>query len=425
MGMRRALAITVVLSPTAAAADLVDTREGALHETATPPLVYDVSRADLRFSWRTDAVGASATLLQKGASVTEATASLAAELAVSHEACDLFVAGAQADVRSGESPLSFQQWASFCPVAGVIRIAFAHRLAWDVRARLLAPPRQRPGDQRRETITFEMLGAREHVNDAGPLSLAPPPPEHLSFVASKTDLSVGWRADTPGPLDLTMQTSLYTMTFERARADNGPPLDVSVLGMQATVLAYEDGLHDSDMATTARMDAFQLSGARVAGLHVGADLGLAMGFASDNATPRVASILTGVAGVSVEHDVARGEADLSTFGATARRDVWPLWDGRVVVDDRATLGYARTRRKLRLRTDLALARTHLVAADATITSGTNGGLTTIAEYDVGRHLTLRSRNELGWSVYAPGATADAPRRAAEAMVTAVVHAGSR
>jgi hypothetical protein len=67
----------------------------------------------------------------------------------------------------------------------------------------------------------------------------------------------------------------------------------------------------------------------------------------------------------------------------------------------------------------------LLAPDGTLTAGNNGGLTTVAEYDVSKHLTLRSRNELGWSVYAPGATADAPRRAVEAMVTAVVHAGSR
>src|SRR5690349_15205467 len=135
----------LVLTPALASADGLDTREGALRETAYEP-VYDVTAADLRFSWRTDAVGATSTIRQGDASVTEATASLGAEIAISHEACDLFVAGGQADVRSGETPLSFQQWTSFCPLSGDIKIALANRLAWDVRARLLAPPRQRPGD---------------------------------------------------------------------------------------------------------------------------------------------------------------------------------------------------------------------------------------------------------------------------------------
>jgi hypothetical protein len=422
---RRFVIFGLLLTPALAAADGAwETREGSLRETAYQP-VYDVTRADLRFTWRADAIGATATTMQGDASVTEATASVGAELAISHEACDLLVAGGQADVRSGETPLSFQQWASFCPLSGDLRIAFGHHLAWDVRARLLAPPRQRPGDQRRETITFEMSGFREQVNDAGPLSLAPPPPEWLGFVAAKTELAIGWQADTPGPLDIAMSSSLYTMRYERERADHGPPLDLWVLGMQANVLAYEDGMQTGDMATTARMDAFRLSGARVGGMRVGADLGLAMGFATDAATTRLASVLAGVGGLSAERDVRRGTDDIATAGISARRDVWPLWDGRVVIDDRATLGYGWRKRKLRVRGEVSGARTHLVAADGTLTTGENGGLTTVAEYDVSKHLTLRSRNELGWSVYAPGATADAPRRAVEAMVTAVVHTGTR
>src|SRR5688572_8720417 len=96
--MRLAIVVGVVLAP--AAADSFDTREGSLRETAYQP-VYDVTAADLRVSWRTDAIGATATTMQDGASVTEATASLGAEIAISHEACDLLVAGGQADVRSG------------------------------------------------------------------------------------------------------------------------------------------------------------------------------------------------------------------------------------------------------------------------------------------------------------------------------------
>lgn len=420
----RSLALALVLAPAAAVANPLDTLEGSLHERAYEP-VYDVTAADLRFSWRTDAVGATSTTMLQGESTTLATASLAAEVAISHEACDLFVAGGQADLRSGESPLAFQQWASFCPLSGAMRIAFAHHLAWDVRARLLAPPRQRPGDQRQETITFEMSGFRDRINDPGPLSLVPPPREWMSFVAARTDLAVGWQADTPGPLDLSMTSSLYTMRYERERADNGPPFDLWVLGMRAMVLAYEDGMRGSDTAMAARMDAFRLSGARVAGLRVGADLGIAMGSATDSATTRIASMMTGVGGISVERDVLRGGEDVATLGVTAARDVWPLWDGRVVIDDRATLGYSQNLRRLRLRGELAAARTHLLAADGRLTAGNTGGLTTVAEYDVSTYLTLRGRNELGWSVYAPGATADAPRRAALAMVTAVVHAGTR
>jgi hypothetical protein len=419
--------VALALAPAAAEAQVLDTREWSLRQTAYEP-VYDVTRADLRFSWRTDAVGATATTaLDGGASVTQATASLAAEVAISHEACDLLVAGGQADARSGDTPLAFQQWASFCPLSGAMRIAIAHHLAWDVRARLLAPPRQRPGDQRQETITFEMSGWRERVNDPGPLSLAPPPPEWMAFVASKTDLAIGWQAQTTatsGPLDLSMTSSLYSMRFERERADNGPPLEVWVIGMRAMFLAHENGTDDNSVAMAARMDAFRLTGARLAGLRVGADLGIAMGSATD-ATPQLASMLTGVGGVSVERDFLRGAEDLATLGATAARDVWPLWDGRVVIDDRATLSYGMRKQKLRLRGELAAARTHLLAADATLTTGVNGGFTGVAEYDLSKHVTLRSRNELGWSVYAPGATADAPRRAVEAMITAVLHAGNR
>jgi hypothetical protein len=418
-------AALLLFTPALAAADGFDTRESSLRETAYQP-VYDVTAADLRFSWRADAVGATSTLQLGDTSVTEATASLGAEIAISHEACDLFVAGGQADVRSGETPLSFQQWASFCPLSGDVKLAFANQLAWDVRARLLAPPRLRPGEQRQDTFSFEMTGTRDRVNDPGPLSLVPPPPEYLAFVASKLDLTVGWDAGAPGPLDISVTEALYAANYTRERADNGPPLDLWVLGARATILSYEGGMPDGGgFASAARMDAFRLAGARIAGLRVGADLGLGMGFASDADTPRTSSLLTGTGGVSVERDFLRGKDEIGTLGVTAARDLWPLWDGRVVIDDRATLAYGFRHHALRVRGELAGARTHLLATDGRLTAGNSGGLTTVAEYDVGKHLTLRSRNELGWSVYAPGATADAPRRAVEAMVTAIVHAGSR
>lgn len=433
MRSRLTLALVVAtpaLGPAVTHAEPLDTREWSLRETAFDPLhdpVYEIERADLRFSWRADAVGATESSFLHGSSTTLATGSVGGELAISHAACDLFVAGGQADLRSGDSPLSFQQWASFCPLAGDVRITIEHHLAYDVRARLLAPPRQRPGDQRMETVTFDLAGFRERVNDPGPLSLAPPPAAWIALMAARTEVSVGWQASTPAPvttIDLQATQEMYAFGYQKARADEGPPLDLWILGARALILTHDTGTM-AQVATAARMDAFKLKDARLAGLRVGGDLGIAMGIASDGSDSRVGSMMTGVGAVTVERDVVQSTDAAITLSARVARDVWPLWDGRVVIDDRATLGYGQRRRKLRLRGEVSAARSHHLAHDSTLTSGNTGGLTTIAEYEVNRHLTVRSRNELGWSVYAAGATVDAPVRAVEAMVTAVVHTGSR
>jgi len=404
-----------------AAADPADTREAALREPAV-----EVAAADLRTSWRVDAIGATESVAAGGELTSLATASVGGEVAVSHEACDIVVAGGQADLRTGDQPLSFQQWASLCPLAGILRLELDHRLAWDVRPRLLAPPRLRPGASRRETIGIEMVGATERWNDPGPLSLAPPPAEYTMAVYARMDVGFGWLAGAGAPLDLQAKADMRGFGFRRERDDGSTPLEVWVFAAKADILTRDDVM-SANLGAAARFDAVEVTGARAAGLRWGGRLGVGMGFVSggEGARARVASVLTGLGELSVERDVVRKPDDLLTVRGTAGRDAWPLWDGRLVVDDRVTAEVAIHKRRLSLRSQLALARSHLVAVDGTVTDGTTGGLTQIADLTVTRHLTLRSRTEVGVSAYAPGATADAPGRAVETTLTAVLHAGSR
>jgi len=409
-----------------AAAQPDDTREFALHERPVAMVP-----ADLHVTWRSDGVLATQVTTDPRTSdgrEVVSTASVAAEVAISHEGCDVLVAGGQVDARAGAaSPLAFQQWASLCPLAGVTEIAFGHRLSWDVQPRLLAPPRMRPGLTRQETVDFDMLMLRTRVNRPDPLSLrAPAPPVRMLFGGMGMKLDVAWQSDG-SRYDFDVTSHGHMIGVERERADGGDPLQVWLFSIVGHVMAYDavDAM-ESRSAMTARADLFEIHDARLGPLVVDADLGLAIGSVTpvDDAGRPATSLTTGVGHVAVARS-SGPDHKITTVSVSAGREHWPLWDGRLVVDDRVTVALAVTGRRMRTRAEASLGRLHLIAARTPVTTAVTGGLTSILDRDLGRHVTVRVRTEVGWSVYAPGATPEAPRPAIESLVSAVVHLGNR
>lgn len=417
--MRAALALLLVAAP--AAADPLDLREDALREGAV-----EVEPADVRVTWRADAVAASTGSGTRAARAGEHTASVGAEVAVSSDDCDFVLAGGQVDARTGDgAPLAFQQWASVCPLAGAIHVGLDHHLVWDVEPSLLAPPRLRREGNRRETIGFEMGVHKERPVD--PMRLVPLPREYADLVTARMELGFGWVPDRPDALEVSVGARVGFVRWVREREDGGAPFDLRVIAVEMDAVMpaaamRAPGERAVAMAWGMKLDVARVDGVRAGGFRLGAALGFgdaALSW-SDGMEGGFLDVIAGRASASIERDVGRVTARVA-----AGRDLWPTWDGRAVIDDRVTASVAAELASVRGRVEVSAARVGLLALETGFDQTDVGGATVIAERDLGGHVTARARVDLGRSVYAAGATFDRPRWAAEGLVSLSVHAGTR
>lgn len=410
------VALILGLLTTAAAADPLDLRQSTLREPEP-----ELSIADVRFTWRTDLIAA---MRNDGAALAQ-DLSASAELAVTGSDCDFVAAGGQADLqRTAEAPLALQQWASVCPLSGVARIAIDHRLVWDVRPRLLAPPRLRPDGNRSETVGVEMSLWRE--KPVNPYNRMPSPREYARMGATRAEITAPWSEDGAA-LDLAMTVRMDAIHYTRERLDGSPPFELHVMTIAADVMGAAEPAMDVAGRTPSTASALRFDAGRVEGVRLGGGvrLGAALGFGDamimyGGRTPGMVDALVGRAGLSLERDLAGVRARVE-----AGRDLWPTWDGRAVIDDRVTASAAGAIGGVRGRIALSAAAARLLTAGGTLTTTTVGGLSASGERALTGCLTARGYLEVGRSVYAAGASFEAPRWAAEGMLSLQLHAGNR
>jgi hypothetical protein len=413
----RLLVVLAVLAPAAARAEpAAETRERQLRD---PAVEYDLLPLR-RVSWRLDAIAAQTTDLGDG-TVLGGLATVGGEVAVANDVCDVVVAGGQLGVASADDgTLSAEQWLSTCPVGGDRRITYGHLLQWDTRPALLAAPQLRPRGNRRYTSTVRITTGSKRLNDQGPLVLAPSAPEYLLIGGAEMGSAIDWA-------DGRVAASGFSVDFEfiglrREPLDGSEPLELwfGAAGTEVAMLTDLDGRGRGQIATMT-LDAIRFSGIPLGGARLGGRLGLgieSVGIKEPDARAG-ATAIDGEAALSLDADPGGVHVRLD-----AGRSHWALWDGRAVIDDRATLSISRTQGRLRLRADLFAARTHLFGLDG-LTAAASGGATAVAETDLGRHATVRIRSDLGRGFYTRNATFEDPRWGAEILATLALRAGTR
>ena len=415
--MRSVLALCALAG--AATADPLALREDALRERPV-----ELEAADVKLTWRVDAVGASTGSRTAAANALAHTASVGAEVAVTGPYCDFLAAGGQVDARSGElAPLALQQWASLCPLSGVVRVILDHRLLWDVTPRLLAPPRLRPDGNRRELIGFEFGAWGE--KERNPFARVPVPREYAGLMAMRLEIGVGWASDASRTEDISASVDVDVVRYVIERLDGTPPFEARLVSFAFDMVDPTDPADPRwNLVTTMRLDAGRVDGVRVGGgVRLGAALGLGLAgvmWSPDGRMTTSNDVIAGRAALSLERDL--GDA---TVRVAAGRDLWPTWDGRAVFDDRVTASVRATAAGVRGRVEASAARVRLLDADHGLRDTPVGGVAVIAERDLGDHLTARGHVEVGRSVYAAGASFEAPRWAAESVLSLQLHAGNR
>ena len=422
--MRALPAILILLAAAPAAAEpLAVTREGAIRDDAEAQV--ELVPAALRLSWRVDAALSSFTAAVDGESTAAGIAAASGEAALSHGEDDLVVIGGQIGAGAGETaPLAAQQWAELALMRGDIDYTIGHHLEWDVRPTLLAPPRLRADLNRRETIRVSFHALSMQLNDPGPLALVPVPPERLRFGWMDTRIAIDWTAGEQAALGSTsVGAEMGMLGYARERADGGDPLEVWVFhsGAEMTIPAVED---DTPSVMQMHFDLFRVAGARAGDFRIGARAGFAahslLRASADGEVVESADALTLEPGLSIERDA--GEL---TWRLAAERSHWAHWSGAAIIDDRATLSFRAPWGRFRTRAEVFGARSHRLTLAGDLTGATTGGMSTLVETDLGRHATLRVRNDVGRGFYAAGATLDEPRWAAETLATLALGAGNR
>ncbi len=392
--------------PAVAEPSASDTREAAMLYDVVP-----VRRDQLGWRFRADALAAAiATTTGKdrqggGAAMVSAEVGLAAT-----PDCDIAALGGELATRSDERVLSAQQWASLCPLGGDGNLTFDHRLEWDVTPRLLAEPRLRPGMQRREIVGFNVQGSMR------------PLPEHESWEQQagtlRLEVDVGW-SEHAATGDLRPMMDVVLRKFRHAY-DAGPPLELATITARFEVLAVT-GDPAAPAVGSLSGDLARIEGVRAGGLRFGGRLGgrVVPESAGTMATYQQRLWAIGEGGASAECDLA---GDVTTRLELERR-AWPVWDGRFVVDDRATWSVVASHHRFSARVALAAARTHLLelAGDHVVATG---GVTAEGQVALGAGFGLKLRSEVGRSVYAPGATLDDPRWASETWLMLAAHTGA-
>jgi hypothetical protein len=418
-----ALLAALLCSGASSAADpLAVTRESAVHEAAAPQI--EMVPAKLRLSWRVDGALASVTAADDEQTTAAGTAGIEGEVALSHGEDDLIVVGGQVAAGAGDTaPLTAQQWAKLALFRGDIDYTIGHRLEWDVRPTLLAPPRLRADLNRRETIEVAFHALSMVVNDPGPLALVAVPPEHVRFGWMDSRVTLDWTAGDPaGPGSASVASSMGMIGYAREREDGGEPLEVWVFHAGAEMQMPED----ADAASVMQMhfDLLRVAGARVGDFRIGGRAGFAAHslLRSDPAGEVVESTdaMTLEPGLSIARDV--GDV---TWKLAAERSHWIHWSGDAIIDDRATLSMTTPWGRFRARAELFGARSHRLALGGALAAASTGGLSTLVETDLGRHAIFRVRSDVGRGFYAAGATLEDPRWAAETLATLSLGAGNR
>src|SRR5690349_16405150 len=185
---------TLTLAPPALAEiDRVQSRESELLYDATPLRSDEVGLA-----WRAEALAAALATTGNGStdgsSLSGGVASVAGEVAVTGASdCDAVTAGGQLTGRSDDRTLAAQQWTTVCPLGGDGFIRLENLVEWDVQPRLLAVPRFRAGQQRRETFAFVMFGSKR--NARGELSFLEPT-DWWQGGEMRMELKFGWLPTT-------------------------------------------------------------------------------------------------------------------------------------------------------------------------------------------------------------------------------------
>jgi hypothetical protein len=383
-----------------------DTREAAMLTELVP-----VRRDQLGWRFRADALAAMLATTDGKDRQGGGAGSVSAEVGLAATPdCDIAAIGGQLATRSDDRVVSAQQWASVCPLGGDGNLTFDHRLEWDVTPRLLAAPRLRPGVQRREVVGFNVMGSMRPL----------PGHDHWDQQGGvlRLEVGVGWaehqNADVRPRMDVVLRNFRYDY------GDGGPPLTLSTFIVGFDVLTVTGDPAAPDVAGLAG-DLARIEGVRAGGLRFGGRLGgrVLVESAGTMATYQDRLWVLAEGGVSVERDLARGV----TMRLAGDRNGWPVWDGRFIVDDRATWSVLAQHRRLSVRIDLAAAATHVLQIDGERTVGT-GGVTAEGQLALAAGVGLKLRSEVGRSVYAAGATLDEPRWASETWLMLDAHVGA-
>jgi len=412
----RALAFAVSPSSAPTSPDASETRETAMLDSTFTP----IHRGQLGWHLRADALAAAIATTdgkdRQGAGAGTISAQLG--LAATPD-CDLLSMGGQLATRSDDRVVTAQQWASVCPLGGDGNLTLDHRLEWDVTPRLLAAPRLRPGVQRRETVGFNVFGSMRPMPEAG---------ERTSQQGGtlRLEVQVGWAehattGDVRPLMDVVLRNFRHDYSDDRTGADGQPPLTISAITARLEALIVS-GAPAAPSVASLSGDLARVEGLRVRGVRLGGRLGgrIVPESIGTGLTYQQRLWAIGEAGVSVERDLA---PHLTTRLAGERRG-WPAWDGRFVVDDRATWSLFGDHGRLTGRLEVAAARTSLLAIEGAHPVAT-GGITASSQLALNPTFALELRSELGRSAYAPNATLDDPRWASETLLMLATHAEHR
>ncbi|HVV83146.1 MAG TPA: hypothetical protein VHE35_08695 [Kofleriaceae bacterium] len=414
-------ACVLTLAAGRAAADVPWLDDELREQPPAPAQVLAFEPAQARLTWRVDAAAAStgSGTPMEHAAVGEAT--VGAEAAVTGEACDFVVVGGQADARTDRDHVALQQWASVCPVSGVVNLELDHRLELAVTPRLLAPPHLRREGTWRETVGVGMSVRTELPG--------PPDADHRYVALAEAHLapSFGWVPGHADQLDVGLTADMAFARYHAEPRAGGPGRELRVIDAHVEVVAPatpadRHGYPGGRTAITMDLDVVRAEGWRWAGLRWGAALGVGDAMVTDATgpgDPRLGSVLAGEAGADVERDLGRLTARLD-----AGRSVWPTYDGQAVVDDHVAASLRGAVARWQGRVELTAARGRLVSAGG-LTDADRGGVSADLERALGHGLVARGHAELGKSVYAARATFGEPVWAAEATVSLGLHAGTR
>jgi hypothetical protein len=374
-----------------------------------------------QLGWRARADVLAAALVTTGGNDRQGggTATISGEVGLGATAdCDLVAAGGQLAARSDDRVASAQQWASICPLGGDGNLTIDHHLEWDVSPRLLAAPRLRPGLQRRETIGLNVFGSIRPLDDRKPTLL--PERDWQQGGTLRLELQFGWSPPNTGNTTGEVHPLLDAVlaNFRHDYGDDGPSLEIAAItaGLEAMVVSGDPA---APFVASLSSDLGRIEGLRVGGVRLGARLaGRLAPEASGKEKPYHQQLwVIGEGGLSIERDLAHN----LTMRLAGDRQGWPTWDGRFVVDDRATWSLLGRHGRLSGRIDAAAASTHVLQMDGRHDVAT-GGVTAESELGLEKGLGLKLRSELGRSVYAAGATLDEPRWASETLLMLAAHA---
>ena len=413
--MRRAIAISFLLASRLALADADPDLAETYIET---PLVDEVGAR-----WELDGHLAGT----RDANGDAIEGSVGAWFGLAHtKQCQLVGIGGQLDLRSGDRPLTIQQSATICFLAaeGGGYGAVDHRLEWDVVPRLLAIPTRVPGPQRSETIGVKLAGG--------------PVPDEIPGIESRGGaiefrIGVGWNE---AHWDLRALFGLWIRDFTKRYADDGPPIHTEAFGMWVEGLTSEERIGMARAQTDvgglhfllAKIDGIRLGAGFRLGGRLGAWLAAAGSYrladlpsatapaTSKDEKSHVKSLPTGEGGVWVEHDLVG--SFVGKLAAEAKAD--PAWNGRMVVDERATASIEGSAGDLTARLAASIAYTHVISA-LDRAGFENGGVSFEASYELADGIDVRTRIEAGRSVYGPDATFDHPTWGTQAMVMLAGH----